>query len=275
MIRTPWLPSCRFYSRSFDLYHYHYHYYHYHYSHGGSYQSEGSLLKTQCFFLDILESISSSLWDMNYTVKNVCFELIFRLLKRGELSDLSLLGKTFLGYCQRVMNRIWSGKEGCSSQRGRLGVCCESSSCIVSNSQWCSYSCMDLWLSLWLSLSSILIIVIYRSMRRELVNVFLYIALVLFLFVWFGYLPLVIKLSIFYGIATAFGMWRVPPQSLWICWVWVRGTMQEVCAVCWRIPSDRLRVMMIICRLPFWLIMFLLLPLVSDDGLWLIDDDGL
>ena len=56
------------------------------------YQSEGSLFKTKCMFLDILDSLSSSLWDMNYTVKNVVFELIFRLLKRSELSDLTLLG---------------------------------------------------------------------------------------------------------------------------------------------------------------------------------------
>ena len=46
----------------------------------------------------MLENIASSLWDMNYTVKNVCFELIFRLLKRGELSDLSLLGKEWIHY---------------------------------------------------------------------------------------------------------------------------------------------------------------------------------
>lgn len=32
------------------------------------------------------------LWDLSYTVKNVVFEVIFRLLKRSELSDLSLLG---------------------------------------------------------------------------------------------------------------------------------------------------------------------------------------
>lgn len=44
-------------------------------------------------FLEILETVSSSLWDMNYTVKNVVFELIFRLLKRSELSDLTLLGE--------------------------------------------------------------------------------------------------------------------------------------------------------------------------------------
>lgn len=43
-------------------------------------------------FLEILETAASSLWDMNYTVKNVVFELIFRLLKRSELSDLTLLG---------------------------------------------------------------------------------------------------------------------------------------------------------------------------------------
>ena len=57
------------------------------------YQSEGSLFRTKCMFLEILETAASSLWDMNYTVKNVVFELIFRLLKRSELSDLTLLGE--------------------------------------------------------------------------------------------------------------------------------------------------------------------------------------
>ena len=43
--------------------------------------------------LDILETLSLSMWDMTYTVKNVVFGVIFRLLKRSELSDLSLLGE--------------------------------------------------------------------------------------------------------------------------------------------------------------------------------------
>ena len=57
-----------------------------------SYQSEGSLYRAKCVLLDILETLSLSMWDMTYTVKNVVFEVIFRLLKRSELSDLSLLG---------------------------------------------------------------------------------------------------------------------------------------------------------------------------------------
>ena len=56
------------------------------------YQSEGSLYRAKCVLLDILETLSLSMWDMTYTVKNVVFEVIFRLLKRSELSDLSLLG---------------------------------------------------------------------------------------------------------------------------------------------------------------------------------------
>ena len=60
-----------------------------------SYHSEVSLFRTQCLLLDILDSLVIMLWDLSYTVKNVVFEVIFRLLKRSELSDLSLLG-TFL-----------------------------------------------------------------------------------------------------------------------------------------------------------------------------------
>lgn len=37
------------------------------------------------------------LWDLSYTVKNVVFEVIFRLLKRSELSDLYLLGTCYEG----------------------------------------------------------------------------------------------------------------------------------------------------------------------------------
>ena len=41
------------------------------------------------------------LWDLSYTVKNVVFEVIFRLLKRSELSDLSLLGIS-----ESIMNKV-------------------------------------------------------------------------------------------------------------------------------------------------------------------------
>ena len=57
-----------------------------------SYQSEASLFRAQCILLDILDALATMLWDLSYTVKNVVFEVIFRLLKRSELSDLSLLG---------------------------------------------------------------------------------------------------------------------------------------------------------------------------------------
>ena len=43
--------------------------------------------------LDILETLSLSMWDMTYTVKNGVFEVSFRLLKRIEVSVLSLLGE--------------------------------------------------------------------------------------------------------------------------------------------------------------------------------------
>lgn len=56
------------------------------------YHSEASLFRAQCILLDILDALATMLWDLSYTVKNVVFEVIFRLLKRSELSDLSLLG---------------------------------------------------------------------------------------------------------------------------------------------------------------------------------------
>ena len=40
----------------------------------------------------MLDNLAGMLWDLNYTVKNVVYEVIFRLLKRAELSDLTLLG---------------------------------------------------------------------------------------------------------------------------------------------------------------------------------------
>ena len=58
-----------------------------------SYHSEASLFRAQCTLLDILDALSAMLWDLSYTVKNVVFEVIFRLLKRSELSDLYLLGR--------------------------------------------------------------------------------------------------------------------------------------------------------------------------------------
>lgn len=56
------------------------------------YQSEASLLRAKGIFLDMLDNLAGMLWDLNYTVKNVVYEVIFRLLKRAELSDLTLLG---------------------------------------------------------------------------------------------------------------------------------------------------------------------------------------
>ena len=40
----------------------------------------------------MLDTLAGMLWDLTYTVKNVVYEVIFRLLKRAELSDLTLLG---------------------------------------------------------------------------------------------------------------------------------------------------------------------------------------
>lgn len=40
----------------------------------------------------MLDTLATLLWSLSYIVKNVVFEVIFRLLKRSELSDLTLLG---------------------------------------------------------------------------------------------------------------------------------------------------------------------------------------
>ena len=90
------------------------------------YQSEGSLFRTKCMFLEILETAASSLWDMNYTVKNVVFELIFRLLKRSELSDLSSAS---------VIPRLRPGEGGPASQEGGRGVRGESAARAIVHSQ--------------------------------------------------------------------------------------------------------------------------------------------
>ena len=58
-----------------------------------SYHSEASLLRSQYILLDILDTLTKMIWDLSYTVKNVVYEVIFRLLKRSELSDLYLLGR--------------------------------------------------------------------------------------------------------------------------------------------------------------------------------------
>ena len=195
-------------------------------------------------FLDILDSLSSSLWDMNYTVKNVVFELIFRLLKRSELSDLTLLGWN--------MNEIWEigfdpaktdeppKKEDVEFAANLRRVLLHILSDVLLR------VCSNAWF-------------LCRLMRKVLVSVSQSIVHESFVFVCFGFLPLEMKWLLFYGINPCYHKQHIFHQHLRLSWVRIMLGVRAVSLACRVFQWDLIRIL--IWEI-WWMNILLLLRLV-------------